>query len=288
VDASNSDKLQPPKIGGAFARKRREKEERALDPASVIPDPAPAPIPPQPEPTPAPTPVPAPDPIPDPVPPPSPLPAPDPIPDPTPQPPAPAPVPPQPEPVVAQAPPVAAHAAAEPAVAVDDSAEHLARLLPLRRRHATEPEAPAEQTAVLTRVREEPAPTPAKALKAHTPKRLPTLLASVLAGAASGGVLIGAIWAFGKWGGEDKGVNALQLLVAFVGSIVVGVLLLALGGISHRTAIAFLGTGAIAVVMMFFPSDNWQTVWGAVGIVVGVALLYAAAHAMTHEATGDR
>jgi hypothetical protein len=94
--------------------------------------------------------------------------------------------------------------------------------------------------------------------------------------------------AFRKWGGDASTVNAFELLGAFIASMVAGVLLLALGRIGHRAAIAFLGSGTIAVIMMFFPSDRYQTLWGGIGIVVATAFTYAIAHAISHEATGDR
>lgn len=165
-----------------------------------------------------------------------------------------------------------------------------------------EPEPLAEQTAILTRASEEPAARsgrtrapkaakaakPAKDVQERRARRIPAIIPSVLAGAVSGGCLVGLVAALNRWGGQTDSMNAFELLGAFVASIIAGFVVLSLGRIAHRAAIAFLGVGLVAVVLMFFPSDRWQTLTGSIIVVIATALAYAAAHAIAHEATGER
>ena len=169
-----------------------------------------------------------------------------------------------------------------------------------------EPEPEPEQTAVLPIVVDPDVPTKAKRVKApkepkaaKEPKpaktssdrharRIPAIIPTLIAGACSGGALVGLVAAFNRWGGQTDTINALELLGAFVAAIIIGLVVLALGRIAHRAAIAFLGVGLVAVVLMFFPSDLWQTLKGSICVVVATAVAYVASHWIAHEATGER
>lgn len=117
--------------------------------------------------------------------------------------------------------------------------------------------------------------------------RLVGLIASLVAGACSGGLLVGLVYAFNRWGGQTDSVNAFELLAAFVAAIVVGYVVLAICRTAHRAAVSFLGVGIVAVVLMFFPSDRWQTIAGSIIVVAATAVAYAVADAIAREATSE-
>lgn len=292
MEQSDSDKLQPPSLDGVFARKRREKQEREATPRWTEPYAAPTPVPLQPEPKPAPTPVPTPDPIPDPA-------------------------------IEAEQAPLESATVEEPEAPPSEPI----RLEPIAAEPAIETMSDhrldVSETAVLARVTEEAevtdkrkkpirqkapkAPRPEKVAKTKAPRaaktprapkapaaekvahtrRFPAAIATIIAGACSGGVLTGLVAAFNRWGGQTDSINAVELLGAFVAAIVAGFVLLAIARVSHRAAIAFLGVGLVAVVLMFFPSDSWQTVNGSIVVVVATAVAYLGAHMVAREATSE-
>jgi hypothetical protein len=286
VDRSESDKLKPPSVQGAFARKRREKAEREGGPTWVEPYAAPTPAAPQPEPVPAET-----------V-------------EPEVVAPAAA-IQPDPEPVVEPVPEPEAEvtqvhqpAVSETAVLARVDEEPAAPATPRRepkQKAPKEPKAPREPKAKAPRA-PKPArqPKPAKAPKAaRTPKapkaagvphrrRIPAFIPTLVAGACAGAVLVGLVAVFNKWGGQTDSINALELLGAFFAAIAVGFALLAVARIGHRAAISFLGVGLVAVVLMFFPSDRWQTLTGGIIVVIATAVAYVAAQTIAREATSDR
>lgn len=299
MERSDSDKLKPPSVQGAFARRRKEKAEREGTPTWVEPYAAPTPAPPRQEPAPA-----------DEV-----------VPDvaetpATEQRAVPA------QPVTQPAP------VAEPQPGAEPEAAEAAEL-------EVEPihEPPVSETAVLAHVSEKPetpaklrrtpkqkapkepkepkattprAPKPAKEAKAprapkapktpRTPKvaraphrrHVPAVIPILISGGCAGGVLMGLVAVFNRWGGQADSINALELLGSFLAAIVVGFALLAIGRIGHRAAISFLGVGLVAVVLMFFPSDRWQTVTGGIIVVIATAVAYVAAHMVAREATSER
>lgn len=289
MEQSDSDKLQPPSSDGVFARKRRERQEREANPRWVEPYAAPTPAPPEPEPVPAaaPTPTPAPRPEPVPVVEPEPVIEPEPVTEPEPV------IEPQPAPVPEQAQAVepAPTPVPQPEVAITDTAA-LPRVVDEPTPKSKHEKAPRAKVAKAPKepkpkaVKEPKTPKPPKD-KSRRTRRFPAVIATIIAGACSGGVLVGLVAAFNRWGGQTDSINALELLGAFVAAILVGFILLAIGRIGHRAAIAFLGVGIVAVVLMFFPSDRWQTTTGSIIVVAATAVAYLGAHVIAREATAE-
>jgi hypothetical protein len=268
VERSESDKLKPPSVQGAFARKRREKAEREGGSAWV--EPYAAPTPPEAQPQPVPVAAEEPEAIEPPR-----------VPEPDPEPAA------DPTPTVS-----------ETAVLARVTEEPEAPTEPRREPTQKAPKAPKEPRERAPRApkaakapKEPKAPRTPKAPKAaRVPHRrhIPAVIPTLIAGACAGGVLVGLVAVFNKWGGQTDSINALELLGAFLAAIVVGFVVLALARIGHRAAISFLGVGLVAVVLMFFPSDRWQTVTGGIIVVIATAVAYVAAHLIAREATSDR
>ncbi|BBH17673.1 hypothetical protein Back2_19600 [Nocardioides baekrokdamisoli] len=292
MEQSDSDKLQPPSLDGVFARKRREREEREANPQWVEPYAAPAPPAPQPTPPPvaAPPIVPTPPPVPAPVP------------DAEPAAAAPEEQPEsvQPAPVAIEPSPVAAEEveedhgqrASESAVLarVSEEPQDIRESVRASREKVAKPakESKAPKAAKEPKPAKEPkAPKAPKPEKAARTRRIPAFIPTSIAGACSGGVLVGLVAAFNRWGGQTDSINALELLGAFVAAIVAGFILLVLSRVKHGAAISFLGVGLVAVVLMFFPSDRWQTLTGGIIVVVATAVAYVAAHRIAREATSD-
>lgn len=284
MERSESDKLKPPSVQGAFARKRREKAEREGGPTWVEPYTAPTPATPHPEPVPA------------------------------------AEV----EPEVVESPaadepevqssdtaeltdsavatPIHEPTVSETAVLARVTQEPEAPATRRREPKQKAPKPPREPRAPRTPkpartpkpVREAKAPKPARAPRAPKTsreprrRRVPAFIPTLIAGACAGGVLVGLVAVFNKWGGQTDSINALELLGAFLAAIVVGFVLLAIARIGHRAAISFLGVGLVAVVLMFFPSDRWQTLTGAIIVVIATAVAYVAAQVIAREAASDR
>ena len=298
MERSDSDKLKPPSVQGAFARRRKEKAEREGTPTWVEPYAAPTPATPRQEPAPADEVVPnvAETPA-------------------TEQPAVPAQPATEPEPVTEPQPGAEPEAAAAAEAEVEPLHEPtvsetavLARVsdpeIPAKLRRTPkqkEAKAPKEPKATTPR-----APKPAKVAKAprapkapktpRTPqvaraphrRHVPAVIPILIAGGCAGGALMGLVAVFNRWGGQADSINALELLGSFLAAIVVGFVLLAIGRIGHRAAISFLGVGLVAVVLMFFPSDRWQTVTGGIIVVIATAVAYVAAHMVAREATSDR
>jgi hypothetical protein len=148
------------------------------------------------------------------------------------------------------------------------------------------PRAPKEPKPKKVRAPKEP--KAAKAPKPRRTRRIPALIPTAFAGACAGGVLVALVAVFNRWGGQTDTINAVELFAAFVAAIVTGYVLLAIARLRHRAAISFLGVGMVAVILMFFPSDRWQTVIGGIIVVIATAIGYVAAHAISREATSDR
>ena len=257
MEQSDSENLQPPSLDGVFARKRRERAERQAGLQPVTPRPAPTPIPPQAATEPADTPL-------------------DDEPEAT-----------EPEPPDDPSPAVTETVVLTRVIDEPDPAR-----TPSTAKKATKQRAPQEPKPQKVRPPKAAKPpkvatTPTVRRPART-RRIPAFIPTSIAGACSGGVLVALVAIFNRWGGQTDTINAFELLGAFVAAIVVGYLFLLIARIAHRAAISFLGVGMVAVILMFFPSDRWQTVLGGIIVIVATAVAYAAAHAISREATSAR